>query len=146
MPHQIKTGIVCRSNEAKSLPSGAIDATSTKPIFHIVQNQYNFQKIQPRHSHATISFDSSMICSSSVNTSTPKPWPGGMRVSDPHVVAGHRACLGALWVPCLHLPFCSLSALTLYALHFLHSTLYSPFSRLSSCVFFALHSEGCLLK
>jgi hypothetical protein len=29
-----------------------------------------------------------------VNKSTPKPWPGGMRVSDPHVVAGHRACLG----------------------------------------------------
>jgi hypothetical protein len=27
--------------------------------------------------------------------SIPKPWPGGMRVSDPHVVAGHRACLGA---------------------------------------------------
>ena len=24
----------------------------------------------------------------------------------PHVVAGHRACLGASWVVCLHLPFC----------------------------------------
>ena len=46
---------------------------------------------------------------------------------NPHVVAGHRACLSPVWVPFLHLPFC---------VCLLHSTLFSPFSRLSSFVFF----------
>ncbi len=58
-----------------------------------------------------------------------------------------RSCVGSLSaLAFLHLP----SALAFlhfpFALHFLHSTLYSPFSRLSSFVFFAPHSEGCLLK
>ena len=47
----------------------------------------------------------------------------------------HRACLGPVWVPCLHLPFCTHPALAFlhfpFALHFLHSTLHSPLIRLS---------------
>ncbi len=47
----------------------------------------------------------------------------------------HRACLGPVCVPCLHLPFCTCLALAFFhfpfALHFLHSTLYSPLIRLS---------------
>ena len=58
------------------------------------------------------------------------------------MLAGHRACLGALWVPCLHLPFCTHPALAFFhfhfAFHFLHSTLYSPLIRLSSCAFRSL--------
>ena len=30
----------------------------------------------------------------------------------PHVIAGHRACLGASWVVCLHLPFCTHTSCT----------------------------------
>ena len=45
---------------------------------------------------------------------------------NPHVVAGHRACLGASWVPCLHLPFC---------MCLLHSTFCTPPCSLTSVGF-----------
>ena len=38
---------------------------------------------------------------------------------NPHVVAGHRACLRPVWVPCLHLPFCR-------CLLHVHSTFCTP--------------------
>ena len=45
---------------------------------------------------------------------------------NPHVAAGQRACWGALWVPCLHLPFC---------MGLLHSTFCTPLCSLPSVGF-----------
>jgi hypothetical protein len=58
------------------------------------------------------------FCDHTIQQSTITPARRNARKRlNPHVAACHRACLDALWVPCLHLPFC---------MCLLHSTFCTP--------------------